>query len=398
MCRGGAEVSRRWFAGLTGNTFLLAFASLFADISSEMIIPLLPVYLTQTLGAGANRLGIIEGFAQATQYVVQGLSGWLSDKLQHRKPIALVGYVLGAVAKPLIGVATAWPGVLGARALDRLGSGTRSAPRDALIAASADEANRGKAFGLEGMGDNLGAFLGPLLALTLVGVWQLELSTIFLLAFVPGSLAMLMIALVRERPAAATAKAKLDFHIAGFPTAYWAYLGVTALFGVGNSSNAFLILRSADLSASMTSTIVVYAFFNLIAALVSYPAGYLSDHLGRKRVLLASFVIFAVVYLGFAITTKTILVSCLFAFYGLFEGTFRSVGKALAADLAPAPLRASGIGWYMATVGMSGLIANIVGGQLWTSLGPSATFCLGAITALIGGLGLALFVSARPRS
>src|SRR5947209_7482007 len=169
---------RKYFSGLSANTFLLAFSSLFADISSEMLYPVLPLFLTQTLGASASIVGLVEGIAQATQNIVQGLSGWVSDKLKQRKPIALIGYALAAVAKPLIGLSTAWPGVLGARSLDRLGTGTRSAPRDALVAASADEASRGKAFGLEGAGDNLGAFLGPLLALALLALFAVELSSI----------------------------------------------------------------------------------------------------------------------------------------------------------------------------------------------------------------------------
>src|SRR5437762_4176508 len=173
---------RRYFTGLSANTFLLALASLFADVSTEMLYPVLPVFLTQTLGASASVVGLVEGVAQATQNIVQGLSGWISDKLKQRKPIALIGYALAAVAKPLIGLSTAWPGVLGARSLDRLGSGLRSAPRDALVAASADEANRGRAFGLESMGDNLGAFLGPLIALALLAVLQVNLSSIFLIA------------------------------------------------------------------------------------------------------------------------------------------------------------------------------------------------------------------------
>jgi sugar phosphate permease len=201
---------RRYFSGLSTNTFLLALASLFADISTEMLYPVLPVFLTQSLGVRVSIVGLVEGIAQATQNIVQGFSGWISDKLKQRKPIAIFGYALAAVAKPLIGLSTGWPGVLGARVLDRLGSGTRSAPRDALVAASADDASRGKAFGLEGIGDNLGAFLGPLIAIALLGLAHVGLRSIFFIAFVPGVLAMLMILFVRETPTAAAAKAKLD--------------------------------------------------------------------------------------------------------------------------------------------------------------------------------------------
>jgi MFS family permease len=384
-----------YFSGLTRNTYLLALASLFADVSTEMLYPVLPIFLTQYLGASAAVVGIVDGIAQAIQNVVQGFSGYLSDKLQRRKGLALFGSFVSALSKPLIGLSTDWWGVLGGRALDRLGAGTRSAPRDALVAASADEAHRGKAFGLEGAGDNLGAFLGPLVTLALLGPALVSLPTIFFLALVPGLLAALMILLVREQPAAAHAKAKLDVNLGRLPQRYWAYLGVAALFGIGNSSNAFLILRTHDLGASLTVTILIYALFNLVAALASYPAGYLSDHLGRRNVLLLSFLIFLVVYAGFGITTDTGVIGVLFALYGVSQGIFRSVGKALASDLVPAELRASGVGWYTATVGITGLFASIVGGVLWTRVGPHATFFYGAGSALAGSVALVLCVSSR---
>lgn len=383
---------KRYFSGLSANTFLLAFASLFADVSTEMLYPVLPLFLTETLGASASIVGVVEGIALAVQNVVQGLSGWLSDRLQRRKPVAVIGYALAAVAKPLIGLATTWPVVLGARFLDRLGSGTRSAPRDALVAASAGEADRGKAFGLEGIGDNLGAFLGPLIAVALLALPGVGLRTIFYLAIIPGLLATLLVLLVRERPVAGPAKAKLDFNIRRFPRGYWAYLLVTALFGVGNSSNAFLILRTKGLGASLTVTILIYALFNLVAALASYPAGYLSDKLGRKRVLLCSFLIFVAVYAGFGLASDVVLIGAFFVLYGVYQGIFRSVGKAFASDFVPEGLRASGVGWYTAVVGLSGLVASIVGGELWTRIGPSATFLYGAAFALLGSVALVLFV------
>jgi MFS family permease len=186
----------RFFAGISKNTVLLAFTSLFADISTEMLYPVLPVFLTQTLHASGSIVGMVEGVAQATQYTVQGFSGWLSDDLQNRKSLALAGYFLSAVAKPLIGLAKAWPGVMGGRFLDRLGAGFRSAPRDALIASSVSAENRGRAFGLEGIGDNLGACLGPVLAVVLLMSFHIDIRLIFYLAIIPGLLAVFMILLV----------------------------------------------------------------------------------------------------------------------------------------------------------------------------------------------------------
>jgi MFS family permease len=212
------SITGRYFAGLSRNTFLLAFASLFADISTEMLYPVLPIFLTQSLKASGSVVGLIEGIAEATQNIVQGFSGWLSDRLQRRKPVALAGYILAAVAKPLMGLATTWQGVLGGRFLDRLGSGARTAPRDALIASSVEEKDRGKAFGLEGVGDNVGAFLGPLLAVALLITLQLDIRWVFYLTLVPGLLAVLMILLVQERPAPVTAKAKIDLSLRNFPS------------------------------------------------------------------------------------------------------------------------------------------------------------------------------------
>lgn len=192
---------RRYFAGLSANTFLLAIASVFADVSTEMLRPILPVFLTQVLNANGTIVGLIDGFAQATQNIVQGLSGTLSDRLQKRKPVALAGYFLAAVAKPLMGLSTAWQAVFGARVLDRFGTGVRSAPRDALIASSADESKRGRAFGLESLGDNAGAFLGPLVAAYLLYSVDVSIRAIFYFAVIPGLMAFFTILLVTERRA-----------------------------------------------------------------------------------------------------------------------------------------------------------------------------------------------------
>jgi MFS family permease len=388
---------KRYFAGLSGTTFLFAFASLFSDISTEMLYPVLPVFLTQTLHAGGSIVGLVDGFAQAAQNIVQGFSGTLSDKLQRRKPIALAGYFLAAVAKPLIGLATVWQVVFGARLLDRLGAGARSAPRDALIAASVDENNRGRAFGLEGVGDNAGAFLGPLLAAFLLYVLHVGIRSIFFLAVIPGLLAFAMVLSVREERADVAAKATIDVNVRRFPSSYWRYLWVTALFGLGNSSNAFLILRTQDIGASLEKTILIYAGFNLVAALISCPAGSFVDRWGGKPALLGAFVIFLLTYLGFALTQNIALIAGLFVFYGLYQGIFRTVGKAFASHLVPGRLRASGIGWYNASVGLMQLIASVVAGLLWDRIGHVAVFYYGAVFALLGSIALVALVP-EPRS
>jgi len=385
------------FSGLSLNTFLLAFASLFADISTEMQYPVLPTFLTQTLGANGTVVGLIDGCAVALQNIVQGFTGALSDRLRRRKPIALCGYLVAAIAKPLTGLATSWPQAFGARCLDRLGAGSRSAPRDALIASSTDEKNRGRAFGLEGVGDNGGAFLGPIVTVLLLYTLHVGVRWVFYLTLFPGLMAFLMVLLVRERPTSVAAKAKLDVSLRQFPRSYWTYLLVTALFALGNSSNAFLLLRTRDSGASLETTILVYAAFNLVAALISYPAGTLSDRFGRRNVLVACFGVFLLAYLGFAITSTFVVMAAMFVLYGLYQGIFRAVGKAFASDFVPERLHASGIGWYSTTVGLVQLIASLVAGFLWDRIGHPAVFYFGAMSAVLGIAALtALIPNARP--
>jgi MFS family permease len=389
---------QRYFAGLSRNTFLLALSSLFSDISTEMLYPILPVFLTQVLHASGSIVGLVDGFAQATQNIVQGFSGAISDHLQRRKPIALVGYLLSAIAKPLMGLATIWEALLGARLLDRLGAGTRSAPRDALVASSVDERDRGRAFGLEGLGDNAGAFLGPLVALLLLYVLHFELRSMFYLAIIPGLLAFLMVLLVTEQRVAVAAKSKIDVNLGQFPRRYWNYLVATALFVAGNSSNAFLILQTRDVGASLEITILIYAAFNLVAALISYPAGALSERWGRRNILLAAIAVFFAAYLGFALTRNVLLIGALFVLYGLYQGAFRAVGKALASDLVPRHLRASGVGWYSTTVGLWQLVASVIAGSLWDRIGHAAVFYFGALFAAVGIIALLALVPRDPRA
>ncbi len=387
-------IPARPFAGLTRNTFLLALASLFADIATEMLYPVLPVFLTQTLGASGSVVGLIEGVAQAVQNIVQGFSGWLSDRIGRRKPVALAGYFFAALAKPLIGLAASWHGVLGARFLDRFGTGMRSAPRDALIASSVSEEHRGKAFGLEGIGDNLGACLGPLIAVVLLAYFGVDMRLIFILAVIPGLLAFFMVTLVREPPGQASAETKTRISLRHLPRPYWNYLLVTALFGLGNSSTSFLILETQAVGVSLDKTILIYAAFNLVAALVSYPAGFLSDMFGRRRLLLIAFLIFFATYLGFALAGNLVTIALLFSLYGAFQGIFRAVGKALATDLVPGRMRASGLGFYSATIGVQGLVASIVAGLLWDHVGHAAVFWYGAIFAVVGSLALLVLLPA----
>ncbi len=386
-----------YFSGLTKNTFLLTFTSFFADISTEMLYPILPIFLTQILGANASIVGLIEGVATATQNIVQGFSGYLADKIQRRKSIAILGYLLAAISKPFFGLATIWPEVFITRFLDRLGTGTRSAPRDGLIAASTDEKHRGRAFGLEGIGDNLGAFVGPLVAILLLFSFHISVRNIFYFAFIPGILAVIMILSVKENKKTVASKTKLNFSLKQLPSTYWKYLVVTALFGIGNSSTSFLILQTKNLGVSFMVTIFIYAFFNLVAAVSSYPSGSLSDKFGRKNILFFSFIIFILTYLGFGLSKNIFIIGFLFILYGAFQGIFRAVGKAFASDFVIQQYRASAVGWYSTTVGLSSLIASILAGQIWVIFNPSATFLFGAFFAFLGSISLFILIPSNQK-
>ena len=389
---------QKYFGGLSRTTYLFTFVSLCSDISTEMLYPVLPIFLTQTLNASGSIVGLIDGFAQATQNVVQGFSGTLADKLQRPKPIALAGYFLAAIGKPLMGIAPVWQIVLAGRLLDRFGAGSRSAPRDALIAASVGEESRGRAFGLEGVGDNAGACLGPLIAVFLLYGLHVGMRSVFYLAAIPGLLAFVLVLFVKDQRADAAAKAKLDVGLRQFPFAYWKYLLATALFGLGMSSNAFLILRTRDIGVTLAATILIYAGFNLVAALVSYPAGALADRFGRRNAVLAAFLVYSIAYLGFALTQNVAAVAALFIFYGLYQGIFRTAGKALATSFVPDHLRASGIGWYNATVGILQLVASLVAGFLWDRVGHVAVFYFGAGFAIVGCVALVALVPQERRT
>lgn len=385
------DKTKKIFKGLTKDTILLTFTSLFADISTEMLYPVLPIFLTQVIVAPVSIVGIIEGVAVAVQNIIQGFSGWISDKFKSPKKVALAGYALAAISKPFIGFSSVWPQVSFLRSMDRLGTGIRSAPRDALIAASADEKNRGRAFGLEGAGDNLGAFLGPLLSILLLFYLGFNIRSIFYLAFIPGFLAFLTVFFVTVKPSLKISRQRLLFW-KSMPRQYWTYLAIAGIFGLGNISSAFMILKAKEIGLSTEITILIYAFFNLTAALVSFPVGVLSDRLGRKSLLSTAFIIFIICFLGFAVTKNFFLIAVLFVLYGIFQGIFRAVGKATALDFAPRELHASAVGWYSTVIGLTAFLASSIAGQLWVGINPSAAFIYGAALSL---LALIILLSVR---
>lgn len=372
---------------LSRSTIIIGLVSLLGDISSEMIYPILPTFLTQTLLAPATVVGLIEGIAVGSASIVSGFSGWISDRIRRRKAVAFVGYALTAVSRPMISFAIAWPVVLGARFGDRFGKGIRTAPRDALLAESAAESARGRAFGFERAMDSAGAVLGPLLGLALVAWAGLEARKIFLISAIPASIAAVMILAVRERRSDIVAgSSSIRLSLAGTTREYRRLLIITAVFGLANSANAFLILRAQQLGLTVGLTIVAYALYNAVASMTSVPAGSASDRFGRRNLLIIGYAIYAVSYAGFGLANASWLVWPLFALYGLFPALTDGVSKALAVDTAGKAGRATAIGVYSAVVGVTQIAASYIGGMLWDKVDSTATFYFGALLAALAAL------------
>ncbi|HTG17069.1 MAG TPA: MFS transporter [Blastocatellia bacterium] len=387
------------FRGLSRSAVILGLVSLLADISSEMIYPILPLFLTQTLHAPAAVVGLIEGVAVGASTAIGGISGWISDRLGRRKPVAFAGYLLTAITRPMIAAAQVWPVVLGARFAERFGKGIRTAPRDALLAESTAEKYRGRAFGFERAMDSAGAVVGPLIALALVGWAGYGARTIFLISGIPATLAALLILTVRERrDAVGSVPGNLKFSLAGATREYKRLLLVTAVFGLGNSANSFLILRSEQLGLDRKWTILAYALYNAVASLASMPAGAASDRFGRRNVLIVGFGIYAASYAGLGAASVGWLVWPLFALYGLFPALTDGVGKALAVDTAGKAGRATAIGIYSMVMGVTQIAASYIGGVLWDKVDSSATFYFGAGLAALAVVLLFFLLPSRRES
>ena len=365
---------------------MLGLVSLFADISSEMAYPLVPLFLTSTLGAPVVAVGVIEGIAESAASLLKLVFGWFSDRIRRRVPFTFAGYALAAVAKPALALAYHWPTVLFVRFLDRSGKGIRTAPRDALIADSADAGSRGRAFGLHRAMDTSGAIIGPLTALGLLAWFgQHNYRPIFLIAGIPGLISVLLIFAVREvRHVPREGSLPPLLSLRGYDRRFLIFLAVTLLFAFGNSSDAFLVLRSQDLGLGATSIVLAYVLYNVAYAALSLPAGIHSDRIGRKPVLVAGFAIFAAVYGGFALATDAWAVWPLFIVYGAYIAFTEGVGKAYVADLVPAERRGTAMGLYNACIGVMLLLSSVIGGGLWDLFGPPATFAFGASTAGAG--------------
>lgn len=371
-----------WVRRMPRNVVVAGVVSLLTDVSSEMIVPVLPLFLTMVLGAPVVAVGLIEGVAESTASVLRVFSGWLSDRTGKRKPLILAGYGLSNLTKPLLALATAWPHVLALRFADRFGKGVRGAPRDALIADSVDASVRGRAFGFHRTMDTTGAAIGPLLAAGTLALTAGDARAVFWLASVPGVVAVLVAWwLLRDRRAAPkdVSAPRLGFRDLGKPFAL--FTAVSTLFALGNSSDAFLILRAQDAGMAVAVIPLAYFGFNTLYAVFATPVGILSDRWGRRPLLAAGYVVFALVYAGFAVAPNALVVGWLFLAYGLYYALTDGVARALVADVVPAALRATAMGTFSTATGLALLPASVIAGALWQGLGPWAPFAYGSVLA-----------------
>lgn len=368
---------------------LLGLVSLFTDISTEMVYPLIPIYLTAHLGAGPAVVGIIEGISESLASLLKTYSGYVSDKVRRRKPLAIAGYGSAVIGKLFLVFATSWGWILAGRVIDRFGKGIRTAPRDALIAEASKAGQFGRSFGLHRALDTLGAVVGILIAYLLFTSNDREYSRIFLLSMIPAMIGVGLLFLVREKP---TVPKEIKVH----PLSAWRELSpdlktffvVVFFFTLGNSSNQFLLLRAHNVGFSSRDVILAYLFFNLVYAVSAYPSGYLSDRIGRRVLLVSGYALYGFVYIGFAFAPDREYVWVLFCIYGLYSGLTEGVEKAFVAELCPARSRATMLGFHASLVGVGLLPASIFGGFLWNWFGPATPFYFGGALGISAALGM----------
>lgn len=368
------------------NVWILGFVSLLTDISTEMIHSVLPLFLVSSLGANLLTVGSIEGIAESTASILKIFSGALSDYWGKRKSLAIAGYGLSTLVKPLFAIAVNPTWVLIARFGDRLGKGIRVAPRDALVADATDAANRGAAYGFRQSLDTVGAFFGPLAAFGLLSVFQQNFRLVFAIAVVPGILAVALLAKgIREPKATVVHKRNNPLNwksLLSLGKSYWLMVTVTLLFNLGNSSEAFLLLRAEQIGITANLIPLTLVVMNLVYSLSAYPLGLLSDRIGRIGLLSNGLLIYALTYFGFAFVNQTWQVWLLFGLYGLYQGMSQGLLLAFVADQVPANLKGTAFGGMNLATGIALLPANLIAGILWESISPQATFICGGIFAL----------------
>jgi MFS family permease len=394
--------------GLSPNVFFLGMVSLLTDVSSEMIFTLLPLFLRHVLRAPFTAIGLIGGLSESADAIFMIFSGWLSDEVGKRKPLAVLGYSISTIAKPFMYLASSWGAVLGIRFSDRIGKGIRTSPRDALVVDSISAGERGRGFGLHRAMDTSGAVLGLAVAAIIIYLVQgggayLGLETyqwLVLVGIVPALLAVLVLLIFVREP---VRKPSPDYKgtvastghrglIKGFDTRFKVFLAIMAVFTLGNSSDFFVILRAWGLDVSLIYVVVMLIMFNVTYAVTSLPAGILSDKLGRRRVITLGWFIYALVYLGFALVSEVWQVCLLFAGYGIYYGIVEGVARAFVADLVPKEKRGTAYGLYHGVVGLTLLPASLIAGWLWQTYSPASPFYFGAALTFVAMLGIIVLI------
>ena len=380
--------ARRRFFDLNPLVVTLGLVSLFNDIASEMIYPLLPAFLSATLGAGPAAVGVVEGLAEATAAVGKGIFGWISDRSPRRKPFVAAGYGASVFARPLIAFAPGWTTVLGIRFLDRIGKGVRTAPRDAMIGAVVPPSRRGAAYGFERAMDNAGAMLGPLLAALLLKFAFADVRPVFLLSIVPGLVALALVLVAREPSAPAALRDPSREPGGPLPPRFYRATAVFALFALANSTDAFLLLRAEQCGVPLWAIPLLWAFFNGVRASIGTAAGALSDRIGRLPSILAGWGIYAGCYFGFGRVESAGAVWGIFLLYALYYALTEGAARALVADLVPEASRGRAFGLFHMWTGLAALPASALFGIVWNTWGARSAFDLGAMLALASAAAL----------
>ncbi len=380
--------------GITMPVFVVSIVSFLNDVASDMIYPIVPIFLTTVLGAPVTVVGLMEGIAESTSSFLRIASGAASDKLRKRKPFIVIGYMLSASSKFFYAFATSWHSVLVGRFSDRLGKGVRTAARDAYIAQNTAPRDRGKAFGFHRGMDTLGAVAGPLIGILLLQYFGEDYHKIFLFSLIPTAIAVaLLIIFLKEKPwdiPEKNERTSIRGVLRNFPKPLIIFLVINMIFAIGNSSDAFIILRTQGLGFTMISTILVYALFNFTYASFSVPAGIVSDKMGPRNILVLGFIIFSVVYLLFGYATTPLFIWILFPLYGVYMALTDGVSKAYISNIVPGEVLGTAYGIYQFAIGFCAFFASLIAGLLWTKVGEQAPFIFGGVMALIAALLLIL--------
>jgi MFS family permease len=376
------------FFGLRKNVFFAGVVSFFMDVSSEMIYPLMPLFLANVLGINKSMIGLIEGIAEATASMLKVFSGWLSDRLGQRKNLMIAGYAISTLSRPIIALAGVWQQVLAARFIDRLGKGIRTAPRDAIIAESTETSHLARAFSFHRSMDTLGAVVGPAIAMLLLQLQSGNYQMVFWLSMVPGVMAVFtIIFFIRDKRTSAYRPGERPrLSIRHFNWRMKFFILIATIFALGNSSDAFLILRAEQVGIAPVLIPAVYLTFNLIYSLSAIPAGIAADRFGKKPLIMIGFILFAGLYFGFAVAGTAASIWVLFSFYGLFMGLTEGIQKGFLATIIPSDFKATAFGVYATFVGLAALPASVIGGLLWDRVSPAATFYFGSATAAVAAI------------